>query len=77
MEETIYVVEEDDEDEIVKVINATEALLGVRLTRDGRRSRSNQKCSSSGVSCSLSSMIQRLTGRTGDSVVLISPQAQS
>lgn len=33
MEETVYIVEEDDEEEIVKVINATESLLRVRLTR--------------------------------------------
>lgn len=33
VEETVYIVEEDDEEEIVKVINATESLLRMRLTR--------------------------------------------
>ena len=47
-------MEEDDEEEVVKVINASKSPLHVRLTRDGRQSRSNQKCSLSGVSCTLS-----------------------
>ena len=63
-EETIYIVEDDDEDEeIVKVKNtACQPLKGAKLMRCCRPSRSSPKCSLSGVSHPMSALFNVVSG---------------
>lgn len=63
-EETIYIVEDDDEDEeIVKVkLTACQPLKDVKLMRCCRLSRSSQKCSLSGVSHPMSALSNVVSG---------------
>lgn len=50
VEETIYIVEDDEDEEIVKVsLTACQPIKDPTLTRSCRPSRSSQRCSLSGV----------------------------